>query len=105
MKFIRPGPSWAAAMPAAYPSTGYGSFRSRLTWVSLRAGEGEVLYVIRPAVLLRNDVLDLICDEGLILLTGVAILATVPGPLSDTLAGGGAYHGDCLGCKTERALA
>ena len=90
-------------MPAAYPSTGYGSFGSRLTWVSLRAGEGEVPNVNRPAVLLQNNVLGLTCDEVLTLLNGVAILATVPGPLSDTLSGGGAYHGDCLGCKTERA--
>src|SRR4051812_10551983 len=37
MEIIRPGPSWAAAMPAAYPSTGYGSL---LPGLQDRAGFG-----------------------------------------------------------------
>ncbi len=71
----------------------------------LRARQGKILFVVRPAMLLRDDVLDLIRDEWLIGLAGVAIFAAVARSFADTLPRRGAYHADCLAFKTERALA
>lgn len=76
-----------------------------LVEVALRARQGKILFVVPPTMLLCDDVLDLIRDEGLIGLAGVAIFAAVARSLADTLPRGGTFHADCPAFKTERALA
>ena len=49
----------------------------------MRAGEGEVARVVRPAVLPGDDVFDLESKERLVVLVGAAILAAVSGPRPD----------------------
>ena len=56
-----------------------------LVQVALRTSQGKVFFVVRPAVLLGDDMLDLICDEGLIGLASVAIFAAVARSLADPL--------------------
>jgi hypothetical protein len=76
-----------------------------LVEVALRTRKGEVALGIGTAVLLRDDVLHLIGEERLVLLVGVAVFATVPGPLPDPLPDWRRNHAVCLCCRTERALA
>ncbi len=73
--------------------------------VTLRSGEGEVPLDVGTAVLLRDDVLDLVGDERLIGLAGVAVFATITRPLSDQPPRCGPNHVDGLLLRTERALA
>ena len=76
-----------------------------LVQVALRARQSKILFVIPPAVLLRNDVLDLIRDEWLIGLASMAVFAAVARSFADTLPRHETYHADCLAFKTQRALA
>ena len=63
-----------------------------LMQIALRAGQGKILFIVRPAMLLRDDVLNLICDERLIGLAGAAIFAATARSLPNKLPNSGTDH-------------
>lgn len=73
--------------------------------IALRAGQGKILFIVRPAMLLRDDVLNLICDERLIGLAGAAVFAATARSLPNKLPSRGTDHDNYSAFRTERALA
>ena len=61
-------------------------------WIAIDARQCQVRLVVRSPVLDRDDVLDLVADEWLILLPHVAAFAPFARPSADMLAGGGSDH-------------
>lgn len=73
--------------------------------VAMRARERQVTVFVAPAMLNRDDVLDLVRDEGLIVLKCTAVLAPAFGPRTNKATSGRIDHGVCCRFRTERAFA
>src|SRR5438445_6510050 len=72
--------------------------------IAIRAGERQIARVVSPAMLFRNDVFDMETQLRK-LLSQVAILTTLAGPLTDELAQRGVHQAALGCCKTARASA
>lgn len=71
----------------------------------MRTGESKILNLIAAAMLNRDDVLDLICDEGLVRLPREAILTSMFGAFADAPTNGSPNHGFAANLRTDRAFA